>query len=467
MGLAMALCCFSSAAADRPNVLFIAIDDLRNQLGHLGAAHMFTPNLDRLAASGRSFSHHFTHVPTCGASRASLLRGRYPDAPDYLGNDAIKRTHAGWADNSLPGWFKRHGYQTLALGKITHYPGGRTGRLWAAGPEELPGVWDRTWIPETPWGEPQNIMHGYANGQPRTPGKSPPMENVEGPDTTYPDAWVAAEAMATLKTLKASGAPWLFAVGFFKPHLPFAAPKKWLDLYANVDFPDPPNAAKPDGVSSWHGSGEFRGNYGHHGRDPKDDPEYALQLRRSYAAAISYTDHQIGRVLDELKRLGLEENTIVVAWSDHGFLLGEHAIWGKHCLYENALKSPLIVSYPGMKKRGEASDAIVQTVDIYPTLTDLCELPRPEGLDGRSLRPQLEDPGAPGNRPALGFWTRNQRTIRTGDWRLIVHQNNDGQVVATELLDFRTDAFFGTNVGDQFPTVVEALTEDLKQRTDF
>ena len=200
----------------------------------------------------------------------------------------------------MPAVFRQSGYRTLALGKISHYPGGLTGKEWAEGPEEMPGAW----------------------------------ESHDGPDTTYPDAWVAAEAVATLKELADQKTPWFFGVGFFKPHLPFAAPKKWHDLHsAGVPDLNPQIAAKPTWPSGWHNSGEFRGNYGHEpGRNPDQDAVYARQLRRAYAAGVSYVDAQVGTVLAALTDLRMEKDTIVVVWSDHGFLLGEHAIWGKHCL---------------------------------------------------------------------------------------------------------------------------------------
>lgn len=451
------------AASPARNVLFLAIDDLREALGSLGAAQVRTPNLDRLAATGRLFPHHYAQVPTCGASRCCLLRGRYPEVPSQLGNGAITATGSEWADASLPGWFRRHGYRTLALGKISHHPGGRTGRLWADGPEELPGVWDRCWIPETPWGEAQNIMHGYANGVPRTPGKSPPYEAFDGPDSAYPDAWVADEAIRTLGNLAAQEKPWFFAVGFFKPHLPFAAPKRWFDLYRDVDFPAPRAATRPDGISGWHASGEFRGNYGHAGQDPENDPDYALLMRRAYAAATSYMDAQVGRVLVELERLGLASNTVVVAWGDHGFLLGEHAIWGKHCLYEDALRSPLIIRPPQLAQPGIPSPAIVETVDIFPTITALCGLPAPANLDGRSLVDRLDNPAAGATDAALGFWNRSQRTVRTDRWRLVAHEAPDGSLRGVELFDYATDPDEAQNVADAHPGLVQTLLARLDQ----
>ncbi len=455
----------SVLATERPNVLFLAIDDLRNDLGCLGVPHAKTPELDALAASGRLFTHHYVHVPTCGSSRCALLRGRYPDLPAYLGNGAIASTHPQWAASSLPAVFRQHGYQTLSLGKITHYPGGRTGRGWAEGPEELPGVWDRCWVPESPWPTPEAMMHGFANGVARDRGQSPPWEAFDGPDESYPDAWVAADAVRTLGELAQSQEPWFFAVGFFKPHLPFAAPKKWFDIHDPAAIPAPVVTERPADPSGWHGSGEFRRNYGHQGRDPDDDPDYARLMRQAYAASTSYMDAQLGRVVRALEQLGLADNTVVVVWSDHGFLLGEHAIWGKHCLYEHALRAPVIIRHPGMPHPGQASDAIVETVDLFPTLLELCSLPALEGLSGRSLKPQLDDPTVLETKPALAFWTGGRRTIRTDRWRLIVHRRGAAEE-AFELFDYQTDPHESQNVADQHPEKVAKLLAILNEAPD-
>ncbi|MBL9186878.1 MAG: sulfatase [Opitutaceae bacterium] len=458
----------AATAPKRPNVLFIAVDDLRNDLRAMGAAHARTPQLDAFAATARIFTHHYVQVPTCGASRCALLRGRYPNEAAHVGNGGIATTHATWGDANLPAWLQRHGYRTYALGKITHHPGGRTGPLWADGPEELPGAWTRSWIPKTPWGEAEKIMHGYANGVPRTPGKTPPIEAFPGPDSAYPDAWVADEAVKQLRDLAASAEPWFFSVGFFKPHLPFAAPKSYFDLHDAETIPalPPAAAAKPTWPSTWHASGEFRRNYGNAGRDPDTDPAYAREARRAYAASVSYVDAQIGRVLDALKSLDPAGRTIVVLWSDHGFLLGEHAIWGKHCLYENSLRSPLLIRAPGLSQPGATSTALVETVDIFPTLADLCGLPAPAGLDGRSLRPQLERPATPAAKPARAFWTDGQRTIRTERWRLIAARAADGSP-QFELFDYATDPFETRNHAAAHPEVVRDLRAQLDLRPEL
>jgi iduronate 2-sulfatase len=427
-------------AEGRPNVLFIAIDDLRNDLGVYGAPHAQTPLLDSFAKTARVFSHHFVQVPTCGASRCALMRGCYPIVAAQVGNNGIKQTQAKWSAHSLPMTFRQSGYQTLALGKITHYPGGLTGKGWAEGPEELPGAWDRAWVPKGPWSTPEDMMHGYADGNARKAGQSPAWEANDGPDETYPDAWVAAEAVRTLKELATQKKPWFFGVGFFKPHLPFAAPKKWHDLHRSDSMSLLPEvASKPSWPSTWHNSGEFRNNYGHaKGRNPDNDLEYALMMRRAYAASISYMDEQVGKLLAALKDLSLEEDTIVVLWSDHGFLLGEHSIWGKHCLYDKALRSPLMIRCPGLTSSGSICSSLVETVDLLPTMIDLCSLPALSDLDGKSLRPQLFDAAASSEKPAYGFWSDGQRTVRTDRWRLIVQPTRSGSV-QTELFDYQSD----------------------------
>ena len=462
---------FASTAEDRPNILFIAIDDLRNDLGCLGVDHAKTPALDAFAKTGRVFSHHYVQVPTCGASRCALLRGQYPTQPVYVNNNAIKQTSKDWIDRSLPGWFQEHGYRTMSVGKISHYPGNLTGKNWNEGPEEMSGVWHRSWVPKSPWPHAQAMMHAYANGGARQPGKSRPFEAFEGPEDAYPDAWVSQDAVKTLEELDSGDKPWFFAVGFFKPHLPFAAPKRWWDLHDGNAIATPAVTKKPEGISSWHGSGEFRGNYGHDyeaeegatiKRDPASDSEYAKLLRHGYAAAISYMDAQVGRLLSRLEQLDPNRETIVVIWSDHGFLLGEHAIWGKHCLYENAVRSPLIIRSPGLNNAGEVTNALVQTVDIFPTLTQLCGLPAPEELDGQSLTPFLADSMQKWSRPALSFWSGDQKTVRTDRWRLITHPARSGRnasPAAYELFDMQSDPNESTNVAAENPNVVTELIQ--------
>ncbi len=439
----------------RPNILFIAVDDLRPDLGAYGVPHARTPNLDALASQSRIFTNHFVQVPTCGASRCGLMRGCYPRERVHLQNTAIRNSYDQWGSQSLPAWMKKFGYRTFALGKIGHYPGGLTGKDWNEGPEEMPGAWDRCWIPKSPWNTAEAMMHGYAKGVARVPGKSLPWENAAGDDHLYPDAWVADEAIQSLEQLSSSSDPWFFSLGFFKPHLPFAAPEAWSELHRTHRFDLPSLVTrKPPWNSGWHESSEFRRNYGHKpGEDPASNEEYALRLRRAYAACVSYVDAQIGRVLDQLKARQMDRNTIIVVWGDHGFLLGEHAIWGKHCLYERALRSPLIIRTPELKEQGRACQALAETVDVFPTLCDLAQVPIPENLDGLSLKPYLLQPNLPSAKVSKGYWTEGQKTIRDDRWRLILGE--DGKRI--ELFDLEHDPEETENRAEAHPEIVEKL----------
>lgn len=447
------------------NILFISIDDLRNDLGVFGVDYIQTPNMDAFGSESRIFARHFVQVPTCGSSRAALLRGQRASDPVYLPNTTIRDTHHQWGYRSLPAWFRNHGYQTLSLGKITHYPGGLTGRGWAEGPEELPDAWDRIWVPDSPWETPQDMMHGYANGVPRERGVSSTWESYDGPDTSYPDGWVAKDAVEVLEELAVASDPWFFAVGFFKPHLPFVAPRKYFDLYDPYDIPEPDDTNIPASPSSWHASVEMMDNYGQHLGNPNEDPVYARQLRHAYAAATSYVDVQVGKVLNKLEELGMSDKTIVVIWSDHGFALGEQGIWGKHSLYETALKAPLLIRYPGIREPGAVSYAIVESIDIFPTLTDLAGLPAPDELEGYSLRDQLENPAVISSKPAFSHW-RGQATIRDKEWRLIVHHPDD-KIEGVELFDFSEKEEGERKDPEKHQIIVEKLLNKFKYHTSY
>lgn len=448
-----------------PNILFIAIDDWRNDLGALGVDHVQTPSMDRFAEESVLFSRHFVQVPTCGASRAALLTGlRGPQSG--INNNAIRQNQADWGDRVLPRLFRQHGYQTLALGKITHHPGGLAGRNWANPPEELPNAWDRSWVPESPWASPKAMMHGYAEGVPRDRGRSPAWEAFDGGDKSYPDGWVADEAIEVLDQLSEADEPWFFGVGFFKPHLPFAAPQKYFDLYDPDEIPAPLDMKRQPKPSSWSGNSELMGNYGHEGRDPCRDEDYARELRHAYAASTSYVDAQVGKVLKRVRELGMMDELIIVIWSDHGFALGERGAWGKHNLYEAAVRSPLLIRYPNLEHAGATSRATVETIDLFPTLADLAGIPAPEGIYGKSLRPLLENPESPSLKPAFSHW-RGEETVRDDRWRLIVQGSaSNNNVRGMELFDFKgSDEGVRVDSADH-PKVVERLLGELKRQFD-
>lgn len=448
--------------AEHPNILLICIDDLRPELHSLGAEYIHSPAMDSLVDSGRAFTCHYVQAPTCGASRYSLLKGRYATTSTQKNNGAFFCPEArkpGQAP-SLPGHFRKHGYQTVAVGKISHHPGGRGGKDWNdPGQIELPGAWNANLMPTDPWKSPQGGMHGYAGGIPR--GKyRPAREHKEGDDRTYTDGWITDEALRQMTNLAASDPPFFLAVGIMKPHLPFACPAKYYELYKDKTLPPVSHPGKPGGLSTWHGSGEFL-RYQHGVKNPKEDAEYAVEMRKSYAACVSYADAQVKRLLDSLETLGIKENTIVILWGDHGWHLGEHAIWGKHALFEESLRSPLIIRAPGLTSPGTKSSAIVETTDVYPTLCELAKLPIPNGLDGSSLQAELADPkGKAGH--AISYQA-SRETIRTSQYRLIRHRKKKSET-AYELYNHKTDLGETTNIADANPKVVEELSAILDQK---
>lgn len=448
-------------AAKKPNVLLLCVDDLRPELACFGKTYIKSPNIDALAARGRAFHRHYVQAPTCGASRYALLTGTYGPS----GNGALFSRGAQLGKDpkafppSFPAWFRQNGYTTVSVGKVSHHPGGRGGENWDQDSiPEMPLSWDRHLLPAGPWQHPRGSMHGLANGEIRgDASKMDLFQAVEGPDSIYPDGLIVDEALNQLEQLTKADddKPFFLAVGIIRPHLPFGAPKKYLDLYEGVELPSITHPTKPKGRTTWHGSGEFM-KYNRWKRNPNDDADFAIEVRRHYAACVSYADAQVGRVIDRLKATGEADNTIVVLWGDHGWHLGEHAIWGKHALFEESLHSPLIISYPKMPKPGEHSDSMVETIDVFPSVCEIAGLPEPGFVDGTSLQPQIEDPSAAAH-SAIAY--ARARTIRTDTHRLVAHK--DGY---NELYDHRTPEGETRNVADKQPEVVKTLLGELNSR---
>jgi iduronate 2-sulfatase len=428
----------AEAGAKPMNVLFIAVDDLRPPL--VGAARtrpMLTPNIDRLAAEGRMFHRHFVQAPTCGASRYALLTGQYPRRPLSWNNTAFQLFQQGHAPTSLPQCFREAGYFSAQTGKISHSPDGNPAQ------PEVPGAWDRFETPHGEWGSSENAFFGYADGKTRRVGQSPPTDGpeVDVPDTGYPDGLLAEAAVKTLKECRERNQPFFYAVGFYKPHLPFNAPKTYWDLYEReaIDLSQIEPLTRRGG-EVWH-------NYSHT-EAQANDPGHQRLLLHGYYAAVSYVDAQVGKLLDAVDALGLRDSTIVVLWGDHGFHLGELGIWGKHTLHDHALQSPLILRVPGMAQPGAGTEAVVGTVDIYPTLMELAGLPRPGHLDGTSFAALVADPAADPVGFALGFWDRKY-SLRTGRYRLLDNR----------LFDHATDPGEHTDVAAAHPDVARQMKE--------
>lgn len=431
----------------KPNVLFIVADDLRDALGCYGDRAVQTPNLDRLAVRGVRFERAYVQYPVCNPSRSSFLTGLRPDQTGVLDNNTILRSKS--ADVvTLPQLLKANGWRSEAFGKIFHLGGGRDAELrsrWM----DLPASWHAAEAFEA-----TAVGRRRLEGRNLTGGKLAWCEwgAMDGGDDDQPDGRIAKAAIARMEAL--GDQPWFLAVGFMKPHDPFLAPKKYFDLYPldSVALRRDPagRTAAPPLAVGFGGLGQAFAKF-------SDDER--REFLRSYYAGTSFMDAQVGRLLDALDRLKLGDKTIVVFIGDHGYHLGERDWWNKATLFERCCRTPLIVAAPGVKPG--VARGLVEFVDLFPTLADLCGAAPPAGLAGGSLRPLLEDPTRPGKEAAFTVVTHGAKqrgeSVRTDRWRYT--QWSDG---ATELYDHENDPEEGRNVVAAHPEVQKRLQALLK-----
>jgi choline-sulfatase len=406
--------------AKRFNVLFISADDLRPDLGAYGNTLVRTPNIDRLAARGVRFDRAYAQYPLCNPSRASLLTGRHPTTTGVLDNNKYFRAlHPEFV--TLPQHFKQNGYATLRAGKIFH--GGIDDEpSWTEGGEPVnPAIVNRgtnNQQPTQPTGRPTDPdeSEGVTAGLSRA-AASDRIVVLKGEGESHGDYKTATRAIEYLERYKDK--PFFLAVGFVKPHSPPTAPQKFFDLYDAARITLPPDfAARPGPPAGFPEPSVPRRNADLFiGRDAT--PEQAREMIRAYYASTSFMDAQVGRVLDALERLGLGDNTVIAFWGDHGYHLGEKGKWSKaYSLFEIGTRVPLVVAVPG--GRAGASARTVQLLDLYPTLAELCGLPRPAGVEGHSLAPLLKNPRARWAHPAYTvttFQNKFGRAVRTERWR--------------------------------------------------
>lgn len=395
--------------ARRPNVLFIMADDLNNDFGTYGHRLVKTPNLDRLAARGVRFDRAYTQFPLCNPSRASLLTGLRPDTIRVYNLTTEFRSVVPDVV-TLPQMFKRSEYVAARVGKIYHY--GNPGQIGTSGLDDA-ASWDSVVNPRGVDKDEETVLTNLTPG--RGLGSALAFYASPAPDEAHTDGKVASETIALLE--KNQARPFFIAAGFYRPHCPFIAPRKYFDLYPADRIAAPPFAR---GAMTGAPAPAFFTNPPNWGINVDGQRE----VIRAYYASISFLDAQVGRLLDALERLGLAENTIVVFMSDHGYHLGEGGQWMKQTLFDRSARAPLIVAGPGVSARGRASSRTVEYLDIFPTLADLARVPAPRGLEGRSLAPLLKDPGAAWDHPAL---TQLQRgtgenafmgySVRTEKWR--------------------------------------------------
>ena len=438
------------AESSRPNVLFIAVDDLRPELACYGKQHIHSPNIDRLAASGVLFEWAYCMVPTCGASRASLMTGIRPARNRFV-------SYQAWAEKDAPGittlntQFRTNGYFTKSLGKVFHNP-----------TDNAPGWSEPAWRPkDIPWyRRPENAELHEQRQKQSSQSRGPAWESADVDDNAYADGVLAEQAIADLQRLSSGDEPFFLAIGFFKPHLPFIAPQKYWDLYdrETIHLPDNYHPPKDAPAESIHSSGELRAYAGIPSKGPVSD-ETARNLIHGYYACVSYTDAQIGRLLDELDRLKLADKTVVVLWGDHGWNLGEHTLWCKHSCYETSMQIPLIVRAPGIDG-GQKRSGLIETIDLYPTLCELAGLPKPDHLQGQSFATLLRDPNAAWKTAAVGRFG-NGDTIRTDGLRFTEYRDGKGKLTSRMLYDHKADHGENANVAAAEKATAAELAEQL------
>ena len=451
----------------RSNVLFIIADDLRVEPD---PTQVLTPALDRLARESLQFDRAYCQIAVCGPSRASFLSGARPDTIGVYENSTHLRKSRLPEVVTLPQLFKEHGYRTLSVGKIFHHEEVETGGDVRTRPGDDPRSWS-----EEPWhhGTPYQQWFNQASADALSKAKveaaktnrkivrGPPYEAADQPDARYPDAQIAEKAIETLREVKEQR--FFLAVGFRRPHLPFNCPKKYWDLYPPEKIRLPKNYHPPKDAPAiaLHTSSEVRSYAGMPANGPLNDHD-ALNLIRGYRASVTFLDTQVGRVVAELDRLGLARNTIVVFISDHGYHLGENSVWGKMTNFELGTRVPLLFRLPDGRGKGHKTDALVELVDIYPTLAELCQLPLPSHLEGRSAVPLLTDPDRDWKPAVFSQFPRRVAggttmgySVRTSRYRYTEWKDAPGSV---ELYDLAADPFNNVNLACQ-PQYREQIRE--------
>lgn len=449
------------------NVLFIAVDDLRPQLGCYGQREIISPNIDRLASEGLLFERTYCQQAVCAPSRASILSGCRPDTTRiYDLNTPLRKAMPDVL--SLPQHFRENGYETLSIGKIYHHPSDDA-RGWSVKPYRAgtfpEGKWvGRGYLTQ----EAAQAVREYERKNPGSQGRGPAFEAADVPDNYYPDGANVDHAIEELRRLKDK--PFFMAMGFYKPHLPFNAPKKYWDMYdrSRIRLADNPFAPKEVTPYSLTDFGELRSYTNIPAKGPVGD-DLARELIHGYCACVSYTDSQTGRLLDELDRLGIRDHTVIILWGDHGWKLGEHGSWCKHTNFELDTHVPMIISAPGRKNRGGRTAALTEFVDIYPSLCEVCSLDVPKHCEGTSFVGLMDDPNRRWKKAAfsqyprgkvMGYSMRTQR-YRYTEWQ----ERSGGGIVASELYDHATDDAENKNIAarDDMKEVVAELSGMLRE----
>ena len=528
IGFPLAILSFSAVAErsdGRPHVLFIAIDDLRPELGCYGSPIAKSPNLDKLAADGMRFDRAYCQQSICSPSRASLMTGARPDRIGVIENTAYFR-ELNPEIVTLPQHFIKNGYEAVYCGKIYHGRMTDADLSWSRKPafnrcpvkmKGLPGNYALKANQELWASNKEKMLAKYGKAGSGGLIHGPAYESADVPDHAYPDGYSTRLAIATLKDHreKKPKQPLFLALGFKKPHLDFVAPKKYWDLYDRdkIQLAKQTIGPKRGAATGLHASFELRTRHGIPKKGPIG-PELAKTLLHGYYACVSYVDAQIGMMLEALEEAGIRDDTVIVVWGDHGWHLGEMGIWGKATNYEISTRVPLIAWTPNMKARGQSTDALVELLDIYPSLCELAGLPKPAHLAGESFVPLLDDPKRKWKKhaisqfpnPALREWAANPLSagmrqtffgplieeveskiikqqgkswdrdlfenqlmgysLRTDRHRLVAwldYRNIESEPLYLELYDHAKDPEETENVAEEFPLIAEELLKRLRK----
>lgn len=468
-----------SGVAKRPNVLMILVDDLKPAIGGYGDAVARTPQLDRFVASALRFDRAYCNQAVCAPSRYNLMLGSLSTSTGLYGLSRPLRSAIPNAV-TLPQHFAKHGWRTESLGKVFHIGHGNEGDPASFKvPHFAEKVIEYVDPASTGGGMLTREEAYFANRSLDRIAMLPRGAAFEGPDVTdeaYADGRVAAEVVRRLRAAKdrrvAEGTPFFVAVGFARPHLPFSVPKRYWDLYDPAKLPMPSVERFPQGMPEI--AGKRGGEIANYFPAPDQvafrdgasiDRELTRRLVHGYYASVSYVDAQIGKVLDAVRELGLDQETIVVLWGDHGFHLGDLGIWTKHTNFEQATRIPLVIRAPGVTGSGTSTGQPVGSVDVFPTLAELAGIPAPAGpqpIDGVSLVSVLKDPSSRVRDHTTHAFPRGKvigRVIRDGRYRLVEWKRpgEDRGAAEIELYDYRVDVIERRNVAAEYPEEVDRL----------
>lgn len=489
----------SGLKAERPNVLFVSIDDLRPEIGCYGNEEIKTPNFDAFAKTGTTFLRAYCQAAVCAPSRASVMTGMRPDTTrvwDLRGKFRVNLPDVV----TIPQHFHKHGYYTVSMGKIFHNH--MPDRISFDEPDLRP---EKYMTPELIDREPESFYQDeglnrelaevrkrrlaenpnrYANGW----AYGVATESFDGPDDQFYDGAQTQLAIDKMRELKKRDQPFFLALGYYRPHLPFVAPKKYWDLYQRdkISLADNPFLPKGSPVMAMNSMYELRACYDlefvkHPSGFTFDEPT-ARRLRHGYFASVSFVDACFGRLMAGLEELGLADNTIVVVWGDHGWKLGEHNSWCKQTNYDIDVRVPLMIRVPNHPSAGEKTQSLVELVDLYPTLCDVAKLPVPANMEGVSLKPLMADPKrkfksaafsqfhrapkiTPDNGRYMGLSMVTER-FHYVEWRTWDHVKGvAGELKATELYDHQNDPKENENISgyDEHSNLIADLASQLEQ----